>query len=145
MEVDSPKLPYFKINKLLWRWSRCEGAEGCRVVREATLSMDKPPPKLDKPPPLAERSAPSAKTEKPDPAVKMLDDLIAVAGAFSRFKQWLDAPVPPKAPKPEPPAKKQEVVPPFDIQEIPGAMRKEFMPVSAKLMEKWFAGELNYS
>jgi hypothetical protein len=36
-------------------------------------------------------------------------------------------------------------VPPFDIQEIPGAMRKEFMPVSAKLMERWFAGELNYS
>lgn len=24
-------------------------------------------------------------------------------------------------------------------------MRKEFMPVSAKLMEKWFAGPLNYS
>lgn len=36
-------------------------------------------------------------------------------------------------------------MPPFDLQEIPGAMRKEFMPVSAKLMEKWFAGPLNYS
>ncbi|WP_272945789.1 DUF6402 family protein [Paraburkholderia sprentiae] len=30
------------------------------------------------------------------------------------------------------------------MQEIPGAMRKELMPVSAKLMERWFAGELNY-
>lgn len=34
---------------------------------------------------------------------------------------------------------------PFDIQEIPDAMRREMMPVGAKLMERWFAGRLNYS
>lgn len=39
----------------------------------------------------------------------------------------------------------KEAAPPFDIQDIPGAMRRELMPVSAKLMERWFAGELNYS
>ncbi|TKC92682.1 hypothetical protein FAZ69_00200 [Trinickia terrae] len=83
---------------------------------------------------------------QPDPAMKMLDDIERIAKPFLRFKAWLDAPVPPKTSKLEPPAaKKQDVVPPFDIQEIPGAMRKEFMPVSAKLMERWFAGELNYS
>lgn len=36
-------------------------------------------------------------------------------------------------------------VPPFDIQEIPNAMRREGMPISAKLMERWFAGVLNYA
>lgn len=34
---------------------------------------------------------------------------------------------------------------PFDIQEIPAAMRKMLLPVSATLMERWFAGKLNYS
>ncbi|CAB3778073.1 hypothetical protein LMG28688_00508 [Paraburkholderia caffeinitolerans] len=36
-------------------------------------------------------------------------------------------------------------VPPFDIQEIPDAMRLEGMPVAAKLMQRWFAGVLNYA
>ncbi|WP_242540449.1 DUF6402 family protein [Trinickia mobilis] len=143
MEIDEVSLPYFKINKLFWRWSKCEGAEGCHGVREAQLSMEKAPPELKRLPPPVERAA---QPEKPDPAMKMLDDIERIAKPFVRFKAWLDAPVPPKTPKPEAPAaKKQEVVPPFDIQEIPGAMRKEFMPVSAKLMERWFAGELNYS
>ncbi|SAK94503.1 hypothetical protein AWB80_06977 [Caballeronia pedi] len=39
----------------------------------------------------------------------------------------------------------EEPLPPFDIQEIPAAMRLANMPVSAKLMERWFAGQLNYS
>jgi hypothetical protein len=34
---------------------------------------------------------------------------------------------------------------PFDIQEIPEVMRSLDMPISAKLMERWFAGALNYS
>ncbi|MFL9960593.1 DUF6402 family protein [Paraburkholderia sediminicola] len=34
---------------------------------------------------------------------------------------------------------------PFDIQEIPDAMRAMYMPTGAKLMEKWFTGELNCS
>jgi hypothetical protein len=63
----------------------------------------------------------------------------------SRFKTWLETPDPPKPPKPPKPVKQEETVPPFDIQEIPAAMRKEMMPVGAKLMERWFAGRLNYS
>lgn len=39
----------------------------------------------------------------------------------------------------------QPVIPPFDIQDIPGAMRKLRMPMGALLMERWFKGELNYS
>jgi hypothetical protein len=43
------------------------------------------------------------------------------------------------------PIDKKITVPPFDLQEIPDVMRKLNMPVSAKLMERWFAGALNYS
>jgi hypothetical protein len=46
---------------------------------------------------------------------------------------------------PTPPAPKRPVVPPFDIQDIPGAMRQLGMPMSARLMERWFSGQLNYS
>ncbi|MEN8516529.1 DUF6402 family protein [Burkholderia sp. RS02] len=41
--------------------------------------------------------------------------------------------------------KKGDPVPAFDIQEIPAAMRKMHLPTSAKLMERWFSGKLNYS
>ncbi|SDE10670.1 DUF6402 family protein [Paraburkholderia lycopersici] len=127
------ELSYYEINKLLWRWSKKEGA---RIVHEASLSMDKAPPAL---PRMPEPKAPPA--PKPDPAAKMASDIIKVADTFSRFKKWLDTPDPPKAP----PAKKDYMaVPLFDIQQIPGAMRKEFQPHAAKLMERWFAGELNY-
>ena len=74
----------------------------------------------------------------------MGDGLLAILEAQSRFKRWLDTPAPPRQPKPAP-TPKTEVVPPCDIQEIPGAMRKNYMFKSAALMEKWFAGELNYS
>lgn len=59
-----------------------------------------------------------------------------------------------KPPPPLPPSLKKESahtkkdvikVPPFDIQEIPDAMRLEHMPISAKLMKRWFAGVLNYA
>jgi len=66
---------------------------------------------------------------------------------YARFHEWLNAPESPKTLKPVATEKpeKIETIPPFDIQEIPDAMRKLKMPTSAKLMEKWFAGKLNYS
>ncbi|MCC8404137.1 DUF6402 family protein [Paraburkholderia sp. MMS20-SJTN17] len=67
-----------------------------------------------------------------------------VIDGLSRFKTWLDTPNPPKPPKAPPVKRDYMAVPPFDIQEIPGAMRKEFLTNSAKLMERWFNGELNY-
>jgi len=56
-----------------------------------------------------------------------------------------ETPDPPKPPTSAKPVKQKETVPPFDIQEIPAAMRKIHLPVSAALMERWFAGKLNYS
>jgi hypothetical protein len=140
---DSGKIPYFKVNKLLWTWTPCEGENGCRIVQEARLSIDKAPPPLRDQPPV-EKTKPVAKQGKPDPAMKMLSDIERVARAFSRFKTWLDTPDPPKEPKPAP-IRQEKIIPSFDIQEIPGAMRKLMMPMSAKLMEKWFSGQLNYS
>ncbi|HIE4839739.1 DUF6402 family protein [Burkholderia multivorans] len=88
------------------------------------------------------RSAPVVPAGKRDSLGKMVDEIERIANAFSRFRKWLDTPVPPDQPKAE--GNKKEV-PPFDIQQIPDAMRKEHMPISARLMERWFSGELNYS
>ncbi|MFM0338722.1 DUF6402 family protein [Paraburkholderia fungorum] len=69
--------------------------------------------------------------------------MLAILRGIDRFKTWRDTPDPPKQRKAEKQQSRQ--VPPFDIQQIPEAMRKEDMPISAKLMERWFAGVLNYS
>ncbi|WP_423369304.1 DUF6402 family protein [Burkholderia sp. LMG 32019] len=143
MEVEGQKLPYHKPNKLLWKWIRCEDDEGCRIVRGLRLSMDRLPPIPDSKP-AAKETMRSRKTARPDPAMKMLDDIERMINTYSRFKKWLDTPSAPKPPIPQP-QKNGATVEPFDIQEIPGAMRKLMMPVSAALMEKWFAGRLNYS
>lgn len=76
-----------------------------------------------------------------------LNALMAAAEALGRFKKWLDTPQEPARSAPAPPAEheKDPTIAPLDIQEIPGAMRRLFMPVSARLMERWFAGALNYS
>ncbi|MGV2291755.1 DUF6402 family protein [Trinickia sp. YCB016] len=142
MTSGNEEIPYYKINKMLWRWKHQDGA---RAVREVSLSMDKAPPPLPAPLESSMFQAPAPKPPKPDPATKTADNVVRVLDAFSRFKAWLDAPEPPELPSPPKPVKKVDTVPAFDIQEIPGAMRKEFMPVSAKLMERWFAGRLNYS
>ena len=133
------KIPYYKINKILWRWKRCDAENGCYIIPNLAISMNKaPPPPQDQPP----RSPPPPKPPRQKKEVG--EGLLAILEAQARFRKWLDTPSPPKPPKAAP-TEKTEVVPPFDLQEIPGAMRKEFMPVSAKLMERWFAGTLNYS
>lgn len=125
-------LPYYKWNKLIPYFSKEDGA---RIVREVSLSLDRAPPviKEPKPPP-----APAPKSPKPQPG----DGLLKTMELYTRYKTWLETPDPPKAPKP---VEQEKTVPPFDIQEIPGAMRKLHLPVSAALMERWFAGRLNYS
>lgn len=139
MPSTSPKLPYYSINKILWRWSR---QDGCWIVPAVALSLDRPPPDLDTVCLLPATPRPSSPT-KAKPQVG--DGLLRMMDAHSRFKIWLSTPEPPNPPKPAPtPRPQQKKIPPFDIQEIPGAMRKEMMPVAAKLMERWFAGELNY-
>jgi len=131
------KIPYYTINKILWRWKFYEAENGCYPMPGLTLAMDKAPPALPSPPSPTPPKAPAPKKDG-------FDKMLAAAEAVSRFKKWLDTPDPPKPPKPAAQQKEQDAVPPFDIQEIPRAMRKEFMTNSAKLMERWFNGELNY-
>ena len=132
------KIPYYKTNNVLWRWTLCDGNDGCQIVPGVDLSSDKAPPILrDRQPPAP---APMELRNKKEVG----DGLLTVLEATVRFRRWLDTPDPPKRPVAAQ-AEKPDAVPPFDIQEIPRAMRKNFMSKSATLMEKWFAGELNYS
>src|ERR1700737_2384880 len=120
------KIPYYKISKLLWNWTLRDGENGCRIMPNVTLSMDKAPPTLrDQPPPPPAPKEPPKKKEAGDA-------LLGILEASSRFKKWLDTPDPPKQPK-SAKQEKIEAVPPFDIQEIPGGMRAASMPVAAKL------------
>jgi hypothetical protein len=130
-------LSYYKINKLLWRWSKEDGA---RIVRNVSLSLDRQPPAREEPKP-----PPAASPKKPKPKPQVGDGLLKMMELHSRFKTWLETPDPPKPPTSPKPVKQEKTVPPFDIQEIPAAMRKLYLPVSATLMERWFAGKLNYS
>ncbi|CAG9263750.1 conserved hypothetical protein [Burkholderia diffusa] len=144
-DLDNNKLPYYKANRLLWKWARCEGVDGCEVVHEAELSMNKAPP------PAPKRAEPAPRPVKrlthEDRVNNTLDGLLAAAEALARFKHWLHAPEVPRRSSPAPTAKREQhpTIAPLDIQEIPGAMRRLLMPVSAMLMERWFAGALNYS
>jgi hypothetical protein len=131
-------LSYYKINKLLWRWSEEDGRP--HRAQNVSLSLDRPPPAREEPKP-----PPAATPKKPKPQPQVGDGLLKMMELHSRFKTWLETPDPPKPATPPNPARQEEAVPPFDIQEIPAAMRKMHLPVSAALMERWFAGKLNYS
>jgi hypothetical protein len=143
------KIDFYKSNNFMRSWSPQVG-EICR--EEAALSMSRAPPVMRDTPvvvPAARKSVevPSKKKAKEDPYVGTVLGAIraveAVSGAVDGFQQWLKSPPPP----PLPPKEKQEpvqTVPPFDIQDIPGAMRKIGAPLGADLMDKWFAGQLNY-
>ncbi|CAG9234766.1 conserved hypothetical protein [Paraburkholderia sabiae] len=121
---------YYKINKLLWRWSKKHGAS---AIRDVKVSFDELPPALPVRP--ISKVAPAPKQPRQSPWDEMLDD-------FGKFGTWLSESLTRPTPSPQ---QKHANVPPFDIQRIPRAMRKERMPVGAKLMERWFAGRLNYS
>lgn len=139
--TKSKKLPYFTANKILWGCTIHDGADGCEIVRQASLSMDKDPPPLPAP---KSAKPPARRLTREERADKTLESLLSAIESISRFKAWLNEPPSPTPPK-QASQPKAKQVPPFDIQEIPDAMRKERMPVSAKLMDRWFSGELNYS
>lgn len=144
MPSDLDKIPYFTINKFIWKWKLHDGADGCKIVPNIALSMDKPAPPIpiQQKPKVAEPKRASTGPKR-DSLDKMVDDLERVGKALARFQAWLNAPDHPK------PAivklKRDDFVPKFDIQEIPAAMRKIYLPTSAALMERWFSGKLNYS
>ncbi|HDR9495189.1 TPA: hypothetical protein QDC04_006638 [Burkholderia stabilis] len=144
MPSNKCKIPYFAINKIFWKWKLHDGEDGCIIVPNIALSMDTPAPPLptQQKPKLAESKRASA-APKHDSLDKMVDDLERAGKALARFQAWLNASDPQRPIIVKP--KKNDSVPTFDIQEIPAAMRKIYLPKSAALMERWFSGKLNYS
>ena len=136
-----------KSNNFLGSWSP-QTAEVCAV--DIALSMNQPPPVVRGRSTIVvpERKSvevPERRKVREDPYVNTALGLMkaaeTVSSTVNHFQQWLKSP--PPAPSVKAPALK--TVPPFDIQQIPGAMRKIGAPVGAAVMERWFAGQLNYS
>ena len=148
MMNQKTEAPFLKSANFLRTWSKCE-AERCEIEGVA-LSLERAPPPLPvvAPAKVPQSTKPAAKKEPSDPYVNLV---LAVAKGVSSVQGVIHAlqnppPLAPKAPAAAPkPPPAAPPVPPFDIQDIPGAMRKVGMPVSAKLMERWFNGQLNYS
>ena len=143
---NAEKIPYWKSNRFLHAFVEKTGDKGC-IICDYTgikLSMDRaPPPLRDQPPKPKIRPIASVSGEK-----------------VYTFRTWLnkkppseilpDLPTVNELPVPEVVAR--EAVPhwmaaytAFDLQDIPGAIRKLGMPKAAKMFDKWFSGKLNYS
>lgn len=146
------KLTYLKSSNFLRRWTVRE-CEVCDLA-EVKLSSARPAPRLaharpKEVPPRVKKEVPARKKLTPeDRLVNLLNVAFTAADAVSRFSDWVRSPAPPPSPPlppAAPPAPARKPVPPFDIQDVPKAMRKVGMPMAAKLQERWFAGQENYS
>lgn len=154
--IEEKKIAYLKSSNFLRLWSERE-CEVCKV-EGVGLSMTRPAPPLLYARPavtVAERpvrAVPVAKKKVPeDPYLNVFNVMLKTANAVADFSDWLKRP-PVKSPPAAaavanalPPAPAPPKVPPFDIQDVPKAMRKLHMPMAAKLQERWFAGQENYS
>lgn len=133
--ADDERLLYCRPDFLNIDWKIKQGANGCTILDadEFHLRTDKAAPALPKPP-----SAPELPNAFPKPSKSLIE-------RFGAFQAWLNEPPPPKPTIPPSAieAPKRPKVKPFDIQDIAYAMELMNWPRSAKLMRKWFAGELN--
>jgi len=133
MDNEPSKLPYYTLGGFIQDW-KLKPTQSCSAldVDHYALSLAKaPPPFLDQPP-----------LKPPTPAPVQRESKSLIEG-FIEFRKWLNTPTPPKpAPAPKP---THPVVTPFDLQDIPLALDNIGWPMSAKVMRKWFAGELNYA
>lgn len=127
-------------NNLFRDWLECRG-HVCEI-EDLRVSLNKAPPPLAHPSPRLPAPAPN-KQAKPDLRTEILGAFSKVAETKRAFFDWLENPPPPGSPAP--PVSPVSRVPPFDIQEVPKAMDKLSMPMSAKLQRRWFAGYENYS
>jgi hypothetical protein len=152
--IEGP-ISFLRSNNFLRIWSPQQG-QVCELAHVA-LSSTRPPPTVvhaavkevqERP---KKEIAPRQRKTPQDRTLKMINDGIKVAEAIGAFSAWLKSPpLPPPAPppvaaKPPPAPPAPKPVPPFDIQDVPKAMRKVGMPMAAKLQERWFAGQENYS
>lgn len=145
------EIPYLKSSNFLRTWSErtCEKCE----IEGAALSTDRAAPPVAhgqavQSPVRPEKEVPSRPKKAPDdPYLRTINAGFKAAAAVSSFSNWLSSPPSPVKAKaaPTPAPKPIKKVPPFDIQDVPKAMRKVGMPMAAKLQDRWFAGAANYS
>jgi hypothetical protein len=152
---DGP-ITYYRPHWFTFTWVACQtfASAGCAALDDLRLSLDRPPPpRRDIPPPAppaSPRPPPKKRPTRAEQDRAMAEQLIAVAEGLHRW--WTKPPplsllpeatTPGKLAERKPPAPR--TVPPFDIQQIPDAMDRLRLPVSARMMQHWFAGRANYS
>ena len=154
--IEEKKIAYLKSSNFLRLWSERE-CEVCKV-EGVGLSMTRAAPPLlyartaEVVPERVVRKVPVPKKKVPeDPYLNVFNAVLKTANAVADVSEWLKRPPEKaaaaavqktKAMLAPPPSIK---VPPFDIQDVPKAMRKLHMPMAARLQERWFAGQENYS
>jgi hypothetical protein len=149
---DGP-ITYYRPHWFTFTWVACQtfASAGCAALDDLRLSLDRPPPpRRDIPRPAPPQPLPKKRPTRAEQDQAMVEQLISVAEGLHRW--WTKPPplsLPPEATTPgklaerKPPAPR--TVPPFDIQQIPDAMDRLRLPVSARMMRHWFAGRPNYS
>src|SRR4051812_18756044 len=143
-------ITYLKSSNFLRTWSEQQGRP-CEL-EHVKLSTSRSPPRVIHAPPAqsvparTEREvAPRKQKEPQDPWLNLFNAGIKAAEKVQAFSAWMDSPPPPPTPKATSALPAPKPVPPFDIQDVPKAMRKLGMPMAAKLQERWFAGAANHS
>lgn len=144
------QIPYLRSSNFLRTWSERQGL-ACEI-EQVGLSTARSPPRVlharvkDVPVRTEKEFASRKKKEPQDPWLNLLEAGFKVAETVNVVSEWMKSPAPPQ---PTPVVKAAPVlpkpVPPFDIQDVPKAMRKVGMPMAARLQERWFAGQENYS
>ncbi|MDB5879775.1 MAG: hypothetical protein JWQ41_3189, partial [Variovorax sp.] len=155
-------ITYYTRSWWTYTWVACvvSSGEGCAAMAQAALSLDQPPPPLRSPPmpALALASTPAANQSVNKPLTQAESDALRLMKALQvadSVRTWWNKPFPPllppkpaavSAPLSAPAVQKSAaapIIPPFDIQQIPDAMERLKLPVSAQMMRYWFAGPEN--
>ncbi|CAN0619626.1 protein of unknown function [Burkholderia multivorans] len=123
--TKSNKLPYFTANKILWGCTIHDGTNGCEIVRQASLSMDKDPPQLPTP---KSAKPPARRLTREERADNTLESLLSAIESISRFKAWLNEPPSPAPPK-QAPRPKSKQVPPSTSRKSPTRCARNACPL----------------
>lgn len=128
-------LPYYKINKLLWRWNKEEGA---RIVRNISLSLDGPPPAREEAKP-----SPAAAPQKATASGRRW--LVEDDGVTLALENLAGDARPAEAAKANQACQTGKNGTAIRYTGNPCRHAKSYLPKSAALMERWFIGKINYS
>ncbi|MDH4450155.1 MAG: DUF6402 family protein [Rhodoferax sp.] len=154
MTTSSP-VPYFAPAGLFQRWTLQTDADGCTRIDLPGACVQTS--KAASPPQPGSAEAMAAKEEAlrnrpPEPQRKKAPEKVLLLEIFKAFDYLTSPPEPQNPTKPQPTSAQHapgalsaKPLFPFDIQDIPPAMRRMGWHKSAALMEDFFSGALNYS